>query len=180
MKKIKTLLALCFLIGTSAYAQKKMTRTGEIKFEASMPSFEEIAAQSKTASCILDETNGDFVALILVKSFKFKAPLMEEHFNENYMESSKFPKATFKGKILNFDKSKLTAMKSPYELEGELTMHGVTKKIKTKINLALKEGHYDVTSNFMVKAEEYKIEIPDLVKEKIAKDIDIAVHFMLE
>ena len=64
------------------------------------PSFEEIAANTKTASCILDETNGDFVALILVKSFKFKAPLMEEHFNENYMESSKFPKATFNGKIL--------------------------------------------------------------------------------
>ena len=96
MKKITTVVALCFLIGTSAYAQKKMTRTGEVKFEASMPSFEEIAANTKTASCILDETNGDFVALILVKSFKFKAPLMEEHFNENYMESEKFSKATLK------------------------------------------------------------------------------------
>ncbi|MBA4153781.1 YceI family protein [Flavobacterium sp.] len=180
MKKITTVVALCFLIGTSAYAQKKMTRTGEVKFEASMPSFEEIAANTKTASCILDETNGDFVALILVKSFKFKAPLMEEHFNENYMESSKFPKATFKGKIINFDKSKLNGPKTPYELEGELTIHGVTKKIKTKINLELKEGKYNVTAAFIVKAEDYKIEIPNLVKEKIAKDIDIALLFTLE
>ena len=87
------------LMGNVIFSQKMMTRTGEIKFEASMPAFEEIAATNSTVSCIFDETTGDFVALALIKSFKFKAPLMEEHFNENYMESSKFPKATFKGKF---------------------------------------------------------------------------------
>ena len=107
MKKI-IIVALCFLIGNIVFSQKMMTRGGEVRFEASMPAFEEIAGTNSNVSCILDESNGDFVALVLVKAFKFKSPLMEEHFNENYMESSKFPKSTFKGKISNFDaKNKL-------------------------------------------------------------------------
>jgi hypothetical protein len=119
MKKL-AFITLSFLIGNSLFAQKAITRSGEIKFEASMPALEEVAATNKTVSSILDLSNGDFVALALVKAFKFKAPLMEEHFNENYIESTKFPKATFKGKILNFDAKKLTAKKTEYDLEGDL------------------------------------------------------------
>jgi len=131
MKKIAVLVMSLF-VSSFVFSQKLMTRSGEIKFDASMPNLVEIAATNSTVSCIFDETTGDFVALALVKAFKFKAPLMEEHFNENYMESSQFPKSTFKGKILNFDASKLTATKTNYDLEGDLTIHGVTKKIKTK------------------------------------------------
>src|SRR5690348_13930152 len=134
MKKIM-ILAMGLLIGNTAFAQKIISKTGEVKFEASMPSFEEIAGTNSIASCVLDKSTGDIAALVLIKSFKFKAPLMEEHFNENYMESDRFPKATFKGKILNFDASKLTTNKTAYDLEGDLTIHGVTKRIKTKIVL---------------------------------------------
>lgn len=157
-----------------------MTRGGEIKFEASMPAFEEIAASNNSVSSILDESTGDFVALVLVKAFKFKSPLMEEHFNENYMESSKFPKATFKGKITNFDAKKLSATKSTYDLEGDLTIHGVTKKIKTKISLVLNGAKINASSAFMVKPQDYNIEIPSLVKDKIAENVKVLMNFPLE
>ena len=94
---------------------------------------------------------------------------MEEHFNENYMESSKFPKSTFKGKVLNFDKSKLTTSKTAYELEGDLTIHGVTKKVKTKIYLSKDANKINAKSDFSVKLSDYNIEIPSLVKDKISK-----------
>ncbi|MCI4443814.1 MAG: YceI family protein [Lentimicrobium sp.] len=174
------ILMMCFLVGNVIFAQKMITRAGEIKFEASMPAFEEIAATNNTVSCILDEATGDFVALALVKAFKFKAPLMEEHFNENYMESSKFPKATFKGKIANFDAKKLSSTKSSYDLEGDLTIHGVTKKIKTKLNLVLNGGKIIATSLISVKPQDYNIEIPSLVKDKIAENVKISINFILE
>lgn len=172
-------LMMCFLVGNIIFAQKMMTRAGEIKFEASMPAFEEIAATNNTVSCILDEATGDFVALALVKAFKFKAPLMEEHFNENYMESSKFPKATFKGKIANFDANKLSSKKTEFELEGDLTIHGVTKKIKTKLALVLNAGKITATSLILVKPQDYNIEIPSLVKDKIAENVKISINFIL-
>lgn len=179
MKNI--LIAFVFLLMTqNTFAQKMLTRIGEVKFEASMPAFEEVAATNKTASCILDKATGDFVALTLIKSFQFKAPLMEEHFNENYMESSKFPKATFKGKIVNFDASKITGTKTTYDLEGDLTIHGVTKKIKTKINLTLNGPKITATSTILVKPQDYKIEIPSLVKNKIADSVKVSMNFILE
>jgi hypothetical protein len=179
MKTIIT-LAICLFVGNSVFSQKMMTRSGEIKFEASMPAFEEVAAKNSTVSAILDKTTGDLAALALIKAFKFKAPLMEEHFNENYMESSKFPKATFKGKIINFDASKLSAKKTDYELEGELTIHGVTRKVKTKISLLMNADKIAANTNLTVKAKDYGIAIPSLVKSKIAEDIEITIKLVLE
>jgi len=179
MKKI-LILAMGLLIGKAAFAQKVISKTGEVKFEASMPSFEEIAGTNNSASCVLDKSTGDIAALVLIKSFKFKAPLMEEHFNENYMESDKFPKATFKGRILNFDASKLSANKTAYDLEGDLTIHGVTKRIKTKIMLHNAGQKVASTATFSVKPQDYNIQIPALVKEKIAENVKIALNFLLE
>ncbi len=179
MKKI-IIVALCFLIGNIVFSQKMMTRGGEVRFEASMPAFEEIAGTNSNVSCILDESNGDFVALVLVKAFKFKSPLMEEHFNENYMESSKFPKSTFKGKISNFDAKKISSTKSSYDLEGDLTIHGVTKRIKTKIGLVLNGGKIIVSSLILVKPQDYNVEIPNLVKGKIAENAKVTMNFVLE
>ena len=179
MKKT-VILALIFFAGNQVFSQKMMTRTGEIKFEASMPAFEEVAATNNTVSCILDESKGEIAALALVKAFKFKSPLMEEHFNENYIESSQFPKATFNGKIVGFDASKLSAAKTTFDLEGDLTIHGVTKKVKTKIMLGSNTGKVNVTSSFLVKPQDYNIEIPSLVKNKIAENVKISINFILE
>ncbi|WP_281225684.1 YceI family protein [Flavobacterium aquiphilum] len=177
MKKTIVLIVFIF-VGNVIFSQKMMTRTGVIKFEASVPAFEPVAAVNNSVSAILDESTGEFAALALIKAFKFKAPLMEEHFNENYIESSKFPKATFKGKIINFDASKLSTT-SKYDLEGDLTIHGVTKKIKTKISLFLKDGKIKTDCNFTVKAIDFDIKIPSIVKNKVSEDVNITVDFVL-
>lgn len=177
----KFLLLLAFFVATqNVFAQKMITRSGEIKFEASMPAFEEVAAKNNTVSAILEQSNGEIAVLALIKAFKFKAPLMEEHFNENYMESSQFPKATFKGKIVNFDASKLSSKKMEYDLEGDLTIHGVTKKVKTKIALIQNGAKLSLASALVVKAKDFNIAIPSLVKNKIAEDIAISIKLLLE
>lgn len=170
---------ISLLMGNIIFSQKIMTRTGEIKFEASVPSFEPVSALNNSVSAILDQSNGEFAALALLKAFKFKVPLMEEHFNENYIESSKYPKATFKGKIINFEASKLINL-GKYDLEGDLTIHGITKKIKTKITLVLKDDKLYVTTNFTVKAQDFNIKIPGIVKSKISKNVNVAVDFILD
>ncbi|WP_268847356.1 YceI family protein [Flavobacterium aestivum] len=177
MKKIVCLIMFIF-VGNVIFSQKMMTRTGEIKFEASVPSFEPVAAVNNSVSAILDESNGEFAALALVKAFKFKVPLMEEHFNENYIESSQYPKATFKGKIINFDASKLTN-EAKYDVEGDLTVHGVTKKIKTKMSLVLKDGKINASCNFTVKVQDFNIKIPSVVKSKVSENVEIEVNFVL-
>ena len=180
MKAIVPFLFILFsFLGVSA--QKMMTRSGEIKFEASMPAFEEIAAANNTASCILDLATGDFVTLALVKAFKFKVPLMEEHFNENYIESTLYPKATFKGKIIDFDKSKLLPNKPVvFLLDGILTLHGVAKPVKNKVTLLLNNDKIKVATAFNVKNSDYQIKIPNLVKSKVAEDVKISINFILE
>jgi hypothetical protein len=178
MMKKTALLMICIFVGNVIFSQKMMTRTGEIKFEASVPSYEPVAAVNNSVSAVLDASNGEFATLALIKAFKFKVPLMEEHFNENYIESSKYPKATFKGKITNFDASKLnTAAK--YDLEGDLTIHGVTKKIKTKITLVQKDKKINAQSNFSVKAEDFDIKIPSVVKSKVSQDVNIIIDLVL-
>jgi hypothetical protein len=178
MKKEALLIMIFFLVGNLIFAQKIMTRSGVIKFEASVPSFEPVSAVNNSVSAVLDQSNGDFATLALIKAFKFKVPLMEEHFNENYIESSKYPKATFKGKIINFDATKLGST-AKYDLEGDLTLHGTTKKIKTKITLVSKDGKLYLTSNFTVKVQDFDIAIPSVVQSKISQDVNITVDFIL-
>lgn len=176
MKKI-IVIFVSVIIGNALFAQKLVTRTGEIKFDASMPNLVEIAGTNDKVSSIFEQATGRLVALALVKEFKFKSPLMEEHFNENYMESSKFTNAKFDGKLVNFDASKLTNAKTAYEVEGDLTIHGVTKKVKTKVYLMLISGKIVATGIFTVHAQDYGVEIPSLVKEKFAEQIKVSFNF---
>lgn len=180
MKNKIALLLLLFVVNF-AFSQKMITRSGIVKFEATMPGIEEIAATNTSVSCIFDKNTGDFVTLALVKAFRFRVPLMEEHFNENYIESDNFPKSTFKGKVLGFDNSKLVEGKATiFDVEGDLTLHGVTKKNKSKISITQKADKLFVTSSFSVKLEDYEIKIPNLVKGKIAETAKINLKFDLE
>ncbi len=171
MKKTFLFLAIFTLIQFTQ-AQKYLSRTAELKFDASVANMVEIAAKNNKVSAILDAATGKFAVNALINEFKFKVPLMEEHFNENYMETSKYPNAKFSGQLTNFDASKLTS-KGSYDLEGDLTLHGVTKKVKTKMTLVLAGGKVMANCNFTVHAQDYKIEIPSLVKEKFAENIKV-------
>ena len=178
MKKI--ILLTLLLLANITFSQRLLTRSGEIKFDASMPNLVEIVGKSNTVSAILDLATGQFATSVIIKSIRFKVPLMEEHFNENYMESSKYANSTFKGKIAGFDAKKLSATKIAYDVEGDLTIHGVTKKVKTKIYLTSNGGKVGATGNFLVHAQDYGIEIPSLVQEKFAEQIKVSFSFDLD
>jgi len=179
MKTTYTLLALLLLLTGSAHSQKYTTKTGNLKFEASVPSFEEVAADNKTASAALETSTGELAVLALMKGFRFKVALMEEHFNESYAETDKFPKATFKGKIEGFDASKLNATGKTFTITGDLTLHGKTKKM-TDIATISKSGNIiTVSGNFTVKPQEFGIEIPKMVSKKVAEQVKIVYNLSL-
>ncbi len=177
-KLMKTLLYFFLLLGASTFAQQKyLTKTGQISFEASVPSFEEVAAKNNSVTAILNTENGEFAALVLVKAFRFKNALMEEHFNENYAESHLYPKATFKGKIKDFD---LKQLKDTYKISGELTFHGVTKPINNvTIKLKNTDGNITLSSSFKLLPSDYNIKIPSIVKSKISDEVVTTIELLL-
>ena len=175
MKKT-TILVVALLVGGTMFSQKMITRSGEIKFDATViGAIEEVIGTNKTVSAIFDKTTADLVVLALVKSFKFKIPLMEEHFNENYMDSDKLPKASFKGKVLNYNPKA-----GNYDVEGELTIHGVSNKVKTKMALANEGGKQLVSGIFTIKLADYKLDVPSLAKKTLAETAKISIKLTLE
>lgn len=175
---MKTITLLLLLVCSSTFAQNKfITKTGVINFEASVPSFEEVAATNESVTAIVNTENGEIAALALVKGFRFKNALMEEHFNENYAESDKFPKATFKGKIEDFS---LEKNETTYLLNGELSFHGKTKAIENiKVKTSVDGDKIILTGEFITKASDFDIEIPKIVSNKITEDITITFQFEL-
>ncbi|NMH86659.1 YceI family protein [Flavivirga algicola] len=179
----KTLFLMTLFIGLGLSAQSKyLTKKGTVAFEASVPSFEEVKASHNSVTAIINSENGEFATLVLVKGFRFKNALMEEHFNENYAESDLYPKATFKGKILSFSMDKLSAKKQLFLINGQLTFHGKTKQLdNVKANINLNEdGLIEISGFFLANATDYNIKIPKVVKNKIANDIEVAFDFSLK
>lgn len=175
MKKI-AILVIALLIGGATFSQKMLTREGEIKFDATVPgALDEVIGNNKTVSSIFDKGTGDLVVQGMVKSFKFKSPLMEEHFNENYMESDKFPKTSFKGKVIGYE-----GKAGSYDVEGDLTIHGVTNKVKTKVTIGADGTKATISGNFIIKLADYKIDVPALAKKTLAETSKISFKLALE
>ena len=178
MKKIIFISLISFIFLTNAQ-EKVSTKNGQVIFEASVPSFEEVKATTKKASCILNTSNGELATLILIKSFRFKIALMEEHFNENYMESDKFPKATLKGKLLNFDGKKLTENFQTFTLDGKLDIHGKSLAIKIPVKIKKVKDAIEISSDFKINTSDFDIKIPAAVSKKVAKEVEIKVNYSL-
>lgn len=161
-------------------AQKYFTKTGHISFVSDTP-LEKIEGHNKSSNCVLDVATGKLEFATLIKGFQFEKALLQEHFNENYMESNKFPKATFKGQISNYTKLDLSKnSKVPVKVSGDLTIHGVTKKITTDAILMISNGKIDADATFNVLVADYGIQIPALVKDQIAKSVKVKVDATLE
>jgi len=152
-----------------------MTRTGKVSFHAGT-SLEDIDADNGEVTSILNKKTGEIAFNVLIKSFHFRRALMEEHFNENYMESDKFPKATFSGRITNLPSSTLIK-EGTYKInvEGDLTIHGITQKVSAPGTLVVSADRVAANSTFKVRIEDYKISIPGLVADKIAKEAEINI-----
>lgn len=175
---IKTFVIL--IIGLSSVcatqAQKFMTKNGHISFYSETP-IETIQADNSQVNAALDIQTGDMVFKVLIKSFQFEKALMQEHFNENYLESDKFPNSTFVGKVTNLSAIDFSK-EGTYEaiLEGDLTIHGVTKKISEKGTFTVKAGDkIHGQSKFNVKPADYDIKIPGAVVKNIAETIEVTV-----
>jgi len=166
------------LISFSALSQSAvyMTRNGQVSFFSRTP-MENIDGVNNEVTSIINTETGEVVFAILIKSFRFEKALMEEHFNENYMESSKIPKSTFQGKISNLATIDFAKDGSyPAMVEGDLTIHGVKQHIKSEGTIVISKGKPTITSSLSVKLADYKIERPALVAEKISETINIKIN----
>lgn len=179
MKKL--FLIQLLLLSAICFSQDKIiTKNGKVTFEATVPSFEEVKAKNEGVTCVINTKTGEIASLILVKGFRFKVALMEEHFNENYIESDEFPKAIFKGKIENFDLSKLTADGKDFSIKGKLELHGKSKDISIKANIKKTNDGVSLISDFNLNTDDFGIEIPSIVSKKVSKKVGIQLAFMMK
>ena len=177
----KLLLPFLLLAVTIAFGQSKyMTKSGSMSFEASQPSFEPIEATHSAVSALLNADTGELAVLALVRGFRFPLALMEEHFNENYIESHQYPKTSFKGSILNFDSNALSNQPRTVQLTGELSMHGVTKLISVSATITKSYEQITLTSSFSIKTSDFGIKIPNLVRKQIDENVQVEVSLPLK
>lgn len=179
MKNLILLSAALWMLALPASAQKFFTRDAKVQFNSDAP-MEKIEAVNKSGTAILDTKTGKMEWKVLIKNFIFEKALMQEHFNENYMESSKFPNATFKGELsdlnnVNFDKDGTYKVKA----KGTMEIHGVKKEIEIPGSVTVGGGSVTVKSDFLLACADYNIQIPGVVRDKIAKEIKVAVNAVL-
>jgi YceI-like domain len=170
MKKLAGSIIAIVCFALVAQAQQYKTRDGNIYFNPNKNQKNaEYAALSKEATAILKVETSEVAMLVPMKTFHFNNALLEEHFNENYLHTDKFPNATYKGKLIGFDKAML-AKDGEYKIssEGQVMLHGVTKSFKSPVVMTVKGKVATFVCTFNIKAEDHKIEIPDLVRGKLA------------
>lgn len=178
MKNLVLIMA-SLLFCNLAMAQKYSAKNGKVTFEASVPLFEDVFAQDDNNVVVLNADTGDMASISVVKNFHFKTKLMEEHFNESYAETAKYPKTTFKGKVLNFDKTKLTASPQKYTIQGTLNFHGVDKAVTSAATIYSKDGKIYMQGNFVAKAADYKVTIPKMVMKKVAETVNVEYNYVM-
>jgi polyisoprenoid-binding protein YceI len=177
MKKSILVLAVAIL-STASFAQKKRTTTSAtINFDATTSLDALPKASNKTAVASLNTKTGDVAFEAIIKNFAFSNPKIQEHFNNaTWMDSDKFPKATFKGKIVNLSAVNFKADGTyTANVEGELTMHGVTQKVTTVATIVVKGKTITTNSDFSVKVADYGVNGPAIGAGKVATDPKISV-----
>jgi polyisoprenoid-binding protein YceI len=164
------------IANASALAQDRLvSRNAAISFY-SKTELENIEAQSQSAVSVLDKKTGQLEFSVLIKSFLFQKALMQEHFNENYLESDKFPKSTFKGRIEDLSKIDFTRDGNyRVSVSGQLTIHGEARPVNGPASFTIANGSALALAEFNINLSDYKITIPALVKDKISQSVKIAI-----
>lgn len=166
------------VVFTKAVAQTKyLDKNGVIIFEASEKLFEEVKAVNESVTVIFNEETSEIASLGLIKGFHFKNSLMEEHFNENYIESGTYPKAIFRGKLVDYNPN---GSSNKATLKGTLEIRGKKKEIETSLNIQKANNMISMTGEFVVSPSDFDIEIPKIVRNKIAKEVTVKLDFKLE
>ena len=174
MNKVIAIASFLLISCTSAFSQLYTTRTGFIGFY-SKTAMEDIKAENNQVFAVIDGGKKNIAFALLLKGFVFTKELMQEHFNENYVESDKYPKASFNGTYtgdvpLNKD--------GVYKVlaKGNLTLHNVTKSVEAPATIEVKGGKLLGQASFKMKPEDYNITIPSLVRDKISPEMSVSVR----
>ncbi|MDA8886242.1 YceI family protein [Bacteroidia bacterium] len=179
MKKITILIIALLAVGLVAFTNHSggiyKTNTGNINFY-SHTSLEDITADNHKVKTAFDASSGKLQFSVLIKDFEFPKALMQEHFNENYMNSTKYPKSTFSGTIENMEAINL-AQNGTYTspVRGNLTMKDVTKEVTTIATFTVINGVINAKASFNVNPEDYNINIPKVVSKKISREIKVFI-----
>jgi polyisoprenoid-binding protein YceI len=179
--KTTIMTGIIILLGSisSIEAQKYFTREAQISFFSDAP-LEKIEADNGTGTCVVDFDQQRMEFAVLIKAFQFEKALMQEHFNENYMESHKFPKATFKGEIIEPASIDMKDQPQDVKVKGTITIHGVDREITAPGTILYTPDKVKMSSIFTVAVKDFDIEIPGVVRDNIAKEVEISIDAALE
>ena len=172
MRRIQILVWL--LISCSAYGQKFISDRSHVKF-FSQAAIEDITANNEKATALFDAGAGSVAFVVPINQFVFAKALMQEHFNEKYMESDRYPKSTFQGRINGYNPDATT--EQAVTAQGKLTIHGVTRDVSIPGQITRSDKGLTMTSRFMVELKDYKIEIPRLMWQNIAERVEVTLDF---
>jgi hypothetical protein len=175
------LTGIFILSGIIASAQDKFfTKNGRISF-VSKGNIETIEANHKSITCVLDTKTGNVQFSVLMRGFEFRKALMQEHFNENYVESDKYPRAEFRGQVVNNSAIGYTK-DGVYDakVKGKLTIHGVARDIETDGKLTVKGGKPQANATMVIQLSDYKISIPGIHRENINNNVTITIDCPME
>lgn len=174
MKKLLTVLGVLVLLTNTSFAQIHLCKNGNISFFQET-SVEDIDARSTKLLSVLNTENNMIAYKVDMQSFLFEKSLMQDHFNENYVESGKYPTAVFKG-VIN---EKIDWTKDgTYDITstGDMVMHGVTKRITEKGKLTIKNGELSISNFFTIKFTDYGVEIPSLLSKQLAESVEVTIN----
>lgn len=178
MKKI-ILVAMLWASSMGIAQQKVICKSGVVTFDASVPGFEEVKATNSNVTVVLNTKTGQIASLALMKGFRFKVALMEEHFNEDYVQSDKYRKSVFKGKIEDFDVNSLTEIPKDFIINGTLELHGKTQPIKTIAKISKSATGINLACDFSVKITDFGI-IITVVSDKLSNKVNIKLNALLK
>jgi polyisoprenoid-binding protein YceI len=178
MKKITFLFLFCcyFLVE----AQERLsTSKGIIYFEASVPIFEEVKGINQDVNCNVELRTSEINCTVYIEKFQFKRDLMRAHFNNNYLESDRYPKATFIGRIEKLDYKSLSEQPTEYQIKGIIKIHGKSKPLSCKTTLKKVAKGMEINASFVLNTDDFKIEIPAIVAPKISKQVQTTLKLIV-
>jgi hypothetical protein len=183
MKPLFSVISFFMLIVSYSrcIAQDKFyTKNGKIRFESRAP-MEDIDAVNKSVTCVLDSKTGNIQFVAMIRGFEFKKALMQEHFNENYVESDKFPKGEFKGTVVNNSEINYAQDGTyPAKVKGQLTIHGQTTEVESDGTIQVVQGKLQTNGSFNINISDFNIKIPSIVSEKVSNTVKIIVDCTLD
>ena len=172
------LILVCFLFSTHIFAQQYIGKEGVVSFFSATP-IEDIQAVNKNAAGVIDAQSGSFAFQIKIEDFVFPNSLMQEHFNESYMESEKFPNSTFTGVISDVSALDLSKEQS-IDVSGNFLLHGINRQMNMTATLSLKDEKLNISSQFDIVLDDFNIDIPNIMMYKIAEVINVNIEMNLQ